>query len=137
MLINRVIWDGQYRQSARFVKWYEAGHPERTRGTRKVCHRERSRGTRKVCHPERSRGTPSHVVPRDPSTPLRSAQDDDCFSAFQIASSSSSFASPSFFPRVRSSSSTRLKRATNLSVAACKVSSASSPVFRARLTTAN
>ena len=42
-----------------------------------------------------------------------------CFHAFQISSSSSSPTSPSFLPRARNSSSTRLNRETNLSVASC------------------
>lgn len=41
-----------------------------------------------------------------------------CFSAFQIASSSSSCTSPNLLPRALTSSSTRLNRDTNLSVAA-------------------
>ena len=55
----------------------------------------------------------------------------------QIASSSARSTSPSRLPCVCNSSSSRLNRATNLSVAACSVLSASSLHLRARLTTAN
>src|SRR5207253_3650218 len=56
--------------------------------------------------------------------------------SFQIASISSRSTLPSFFPRARSSSSNKLNRPTNLSVADCSAVSASSLHLRARLTTA-
>src|SRR5207247_8909018 len=55
----------------------------------------------------------------------------------QIASISARSTSPSRLPCLRSSSSNRLNRATNLSVAFCNALSASISYFRARLTTAN
>src|SRR5205809_7454475 len=57
--------------------------------------------------------------------------------SFQIVSSSASSTSPSRLPCARSLSSSRLNRVTNLSVAVCRVLSASSLHLRARLTTAN
>src|SRR5689334_5741131 len=48
------------------------------------------------------------------------------FTSFQIASSSARSTSPSFLPRAVSSSSSKLNRPTNLSVAACSALSASS-----------
>src|SRR5947208_10106144 len=56
--------------------------------------------------------------------------------SFQIESISSRSTLPSFFPRARSSSSNKLNRPTNLSVADCSAVSASSLHLRARLTTA-